>query len=183
MLPVSSNSIFNFQCLKLSEKWLLGQRVALIYLLGEFPLRKLWAQHSCKKCRNVLISEETNGLCAERSRLHPCGTGGGPDRECLLGALLPGAPHRSWWSVSGWCCPTELSWRPVYHFLSYWELRAPRSTSDIRGPGALGGWWAVLLNVQFKPPGFFLSSIDCEGVAANWDDGIQATSWRWRVYL
>lgn len=130
-----------------------------------------------QKCRIFI----TTGFCAERGHLHPRGTGGGPDRKCLLGALLPGAPHRSWRRVSGRCRPTELSWRPVQHFLSYWELRAPRSQSNIRGPGALGGRWAALLDVEFKP-GFFLSNVGCWLWRCG-DGGIQATGWRWRFYL
>lgn len=34
-----------------------------------------------------------------------------------------------------------------------------------------------------QPPGFFLSNVGYEGVAADGDGGIQATSWQWRFYL
>lgn len=136
------------------------------------------------KVQNIYqFSDGTNGFCAERGHLHPCGTGGSADRKCLLGALLPGAPHRSRWRVCGRCRPTELSWGPLQHLLSYWELRAPRSQSNIRRPGALGDRWAVLLYVELKPPGFFLSNVGYEGVAADGDGGIQATSWQGQFYL
>lgn len=64
----SKVSFFNFQCLKLNENWSLGQRVALLHLLGRFLLWKLWAQHSRKSAEYWLIFWwDYRLLCRERS--------------------------------------------------------------------------------------------------------------------
>lgn len=127
---------------------------------------------------NIYWCSYWTGFWAARGHLHPRGTGGGPDGKRMLGALLPGAQHRSRWRDPGWCRAAELPRRPIQHFLSYWEHWAPRSESDIRGPGALSGWWA-----EPKRPDFFPSITGYKGVAADVDDGIQATSQWWSFYL
>lgn len=89
--------------------------------------------------------------CAERVYLHPCRPGRCPDRERLLGALLPWARRRPWRSLPGCPCRGELPWRSIQHFLQYRELWATCSPGDIRRPGAHSGWWAVV-SICFSPP-------------------------------
>lgn len=83
-------------------------------------------------------------LCSERVHLYSCGSGRCPDRKCLLGALLSRAWRRAWRCLPGHSSRTQLSWRPVQHFLQHWELWTSRSKSDICGPGAHSGRWVAL---------------------------------------
>lgn len=90
-------------------------------------------------------------FCTERVHLSPRGPGGRPDRQCLLGALLPWARCWSRWRLPGRSCRTKLPWRPIQHFLQHWEFWASRPTSPLCGPGAHGDRWVDLRVCSDRP--------------------------------